>query len=167
MNFFNYFIVTQFYRISACLFYLHPSCHLKSVWIFISYETLKAYKLYTKRQLTSLSISPTFYEQPLRQNPFAKKLQTQTVSTQKLRKKLWYKKAARKILVKLTPGDRLYPHNSSEYDSQQMLIEKKWVSHFLISFSLKCFKFIKAISMFVHDRWRRLPVIASNHRHII
>jgi hypothetical protein len=46
-----------------------------------------------------VSISPTFYEQLLCQNPFAKKLQTQIVSTQKLRKKLLYKKAARKILV--------------------------------------------------------------------
>jgi hypothetical protein len=37
-----------------------------------------------------VSISPTFYEQLLRQNPFAKKLQTQIVSTQKLCKELWY-----------------------------------------------------------------------------
>jgi hypothetical protein len=50
-----------------------------------------------------VSISPTFYEQLLRQNPFAKKIQTQIASTLKLRKKLSYKKAAHKILVKLTP----------------------------------------------------------------
>ncbi len=50
-----------------------------------------------------VSISPTFYEQLLRQNPFAKKLQTQIVSTEKLFKKLLYEKAARKMLVKLTP----------------------------------------------------------------
>jgi hypothetical protein len=31
--------------------------------------------------LNQVSISPTFYEQLLRQNPFAKKLQTQIVST--------------------------------------------------------------------------------------
>jgi hypothetical protein len=49
-----------------------------------------------------VSISPTFYEQLLRQNPFAKKLQTQIVSTEKLRKKLLHEKAARKILVQLT-----------------------------------------------------------------
>jgi hypothetical protein len=49
-------------------------------------------------------ISPTFYEQLLRQNPFAKNLQTQIVSTLKLRKKLFYKKADPKILLKLTPG---------------------------------------------------------------
>jgi len=49
------------------------------------------------------SISPRFYEELLRQNPFAKKLQTQIVSTEKLCKKLSYEKAARKILVKLTP----------------------------------------------------------------
>jgi len=54
-----------------------------------------------------VSISPTFYEQLLRQNSFAKKLQTQIVSIYKLRKKLLYKKAACKLLVKLTPGGKL------------------------------------------------------------
>jgi hypothetical protein len=49
-----------------------------------------------------VSISPTFYEQLLRQNPFAKKLETQIVSTYRLRKELWYEKTARKILVNLT-----------------------------------------------------------------
>jgi len=45
-------------------------------------------------------ISPTFYEQLLRQNPFAKNLQTQIISTLKLcKKKLMYEKASRKILV--------------------------------------------------------------------
>jgi len=44
-----------------------------------------------------VSISPTFYEQLLRQNPFAKNLQTQIVSTKKVRKELWYEKAACKI----------------------------------------------------------------------
>jgi len=51
-----------------------------------------------------VSISPTFYEQLLRKNPFTEKLQTQIVSTKKLHKTLSYKKAAHKILVKLTPG---------------------------------------------------------------
>jgi hypothetical protein len=55
-----------------------------------------------------VSISPTFYEQLLRQDPFAKKLQTQIVSTQKLRKELWYEKAAHKILVKLTVIPKLF-----------------------------------------------------------
>jgi hypothetical protein len=50
-----------------------------------------------------VSISPTIYEQLLHPNPFAKKLQTKIVSTSKLHKKLSCKKAARKILVKLTP----------------------------------------------------------------
>jgi hypothetical protein len=50
-----------------------------------------------------VSISPTFYEQLLRQNPFPKKLQTEIESTKKLRKKLSYEKAANKILAKLTP----------------------------------------------------------------
>jgi hypothetical protein len=39
---------------------------------------------------TLVPISPTFYEQLLRQNPFAKKLPTQIVSTLKLCKELWY-----------------------------------------------------------------------------
>jgi len=47
-----------------------------------------------------VSISPTFYEQLLRKNPFAKKLVTQIVSTLRLYKELWYEKAAHKILVK-------------------------------------------------------------------
>jgi hypothetical protein len=42
-----------------------------------------------------VSISPTFYEQLLRHDPFAKKLKTQIVSTSRLRKELWYEKAAR------------------------------------------------------------------------
>ncbi len=54
-------------------------------------------------RFTQVSISPTFYEQLLRQNPFAKKLQTQIVSTKRLRKKPLYEKAVSKILVKLTP----------------------------------------------------------------
>jgi len=51
-----------------------------------------------------VSISTTFYEQLLCQNPFTKKLQTQIESTEKLCKKLSYEKAAGKILVKLTQG---------------------------------------------------------------
>jgi hypothetical protein len=53
-------------------------------------------------QCCQVSISPTFYEQLLCQNPFAKKLPTQMVSTLKVCKELWYEKAACKILVKLT-----------------------------------------------------------------
>jgi hypothetical protein len=49
-----------------------------------------------------VSISPTFYQQLLHQNTFAKKLQTQIVSKEKLRKKLSYEKGAHKLLVKLT-----------------------------------------------------------------
>ncbi len=51
-----------------------------------------------------VSILPTFYEQILRLNPFAKNLQTLVVSILKRRKKLLYEKAARKKMVKLTPG---------------------------------------------------------------
>jgi hypothetical protein len=49
-------------------------------------------------------MSPTIYEQLMRQNPFVKNLQTQIVRTLKQRKKLLYEKAAHKILVQLTPG---------------------------------------------------------------
>jgi hypothetical protein len=52
-----------------------------------------------------VSISPTSYEQLLHQNPFRKKLQTQIVSAQKLRKKLSHEKAAHKMLVKWTPSE--------------------------------------------------------------
>ncbi len=47
-----------------------------------------------------VSILPTFYEQLLHQNPFAKKLQTQIVRPWKVHKELLYGKAACKILVK-------------------------------------------------------------------
>jgi len=50
-----------------------------------------------------LSISPTSYVQLLRQYSFTKKLQSQTVSREKLNKALSYKKVARKMLVKWTP----------------------------------------------------------------
>jgi len=49
-------------------------------------------------------ISPTFYEQLLHQYSFAKKLQSQTVNREKLCTTLSYEKAARKMLVKVTPG---------------------------------------------------------------
>jgi hypothetical protein len=61
-----------------------------------------------------VSISPTFYEQLLRPNPFAKKLQTQIVSTKSCTKKHLYEKDAHKMLVKLTPGGKnwhlIYPN---------------------------------------------------------
>jgi len=50
------------------------------------------------------SISPMFYEQLLRQYSFAKRIQSQTVSTKKLLKTLLYKKAGHKMLMKLTPS---------------------------------------------------------------
>ena len=48
------------------------------------------------------SISPTFFEQLLCCFPFAKKLQTHIVSTEKLPTTLLYKKVDHKMLVKLT-----------------------------------------------------------------
>jgi len=50
-----------------------------------------------------LKISPTFYEQLFHQYSFAKKLQSQTVSREKPRKTNSNKKAACKMLMKLTP----------------------------------------------------------------
>jgi hypothetical protein len=47
-------------------------------------------------------ISPTFYEQLLRQ-----KITNPNLKAKKLHKKLSYEKAARKILVKLTPDQQL------------------------------------------------------------
>jgi len=49
------------------------------------------------------SISPTFYEQHLRQYPFAKRLQSQTVRTEKMGETLLYSKAGHKMLMKLRP----------------------------------------------------------------
>ena len=48
-------------------------------------------------------ISPTIYKQLLRQFPCAEKIQTYSVSTKKLLKRLLHKKAACKMLMKLTP----------------------------------------------------------------
>ena len=55
-----------------------------------------------KCEYRMMSISPTLYKLLLHQFPFAKKLQTQTVSKEKLHKTLSYKKAACKMLLKLT-----------------------------------------------------------------
>jgi hypothetical protein len=63
-----------------------------------------------------VSISPTFYEQLLRQNPFAKKLQTQIVSTLKVRKQLWNEIAAHKILVTLTVTPKFFAQLLSAYN---------------------------------------------------
>jgi len=49
-----------------------------------------------------LPISLGFYEKLLHQFHFDKKFQTQTVSTKNLLKTLSYKKAARKMLAKMT-----------------------------------------------------------------
>jgi hypothetical protein len=49
-------------------------------------------------------MSPTFYERICANILAPKKVQTLNVSTKNLRAKLLYEKAARKMLVKLTPG---------------------------------------------------------------
>ena len=51
-----------------------------------------------------MSISSTFYSQLFCQFPFAKKLQTQTINTEKFQKTLLCEKTALKMLVKLTPS---------------------------------------------------------------
>jgi hypothetical protein len=55
-----------------------------------------------------VSISPTFYEQLLCQNPFAQKITNPNCKHIKAAQKPLYKKA-HKILVKLTPGGRMVP----------------------------------------------------------
>jgi hypothetical protein len=55
-------------------------------------------------KLTPFIYINKIYEQLLRQFPFFKKLQTQTVSTEKLQKINLYEKAACKMFVKLTIG---------------------------------------------------------------
>jgi len=47
-------------------------------------------------------ISTTFYEQLVHQLSFAKNLQSQTVSREKVQRKTFIQKAAFKVLVKLT-----------------------------------------------------------------
>ena len=61
-----------------------------------------------------MSISPTFYDHLFSPFHFAKKLQTQTVRTEKLHKSLSYKKAARKMLVKLPPKESISPNFVSQ-----------------------------------------------------
>jgi len=55
------------------------------------------------KMLVKLTISSTFYEQLLRRYSFAKKLQSQTVTREKLCESLSYEKVLRKMLVNLTP----------------------------------------------------------------
>ena len=75
-------------------------------------------RVLAKAALSNLwSISPTFYEQLLCQFPYAKKVQTLNVSTEKLLKRLLYEKDARKMLVKLTPCLQLQNVASSTISS--------------------------------------------------
>jgi hypothetical protein len=53
-----------------------------------------------------VSISPTFYEQLLRQNPFPQKITNPNCKHMKAAQKTFDEKAARKILVKLTLGGK-------------------------------------------------------------
>jgi len=86
--------------LAHCLYYMSPLNHKRTT------SSLAPHIFYVEKnwQLKDwrLPISPTFYEQLLRQYYFAKKLQSQI----EMREKLWktYKKSARKMLVKLTLG---------------------------------------------------------------
>jgi hypothetical protein len=96
----------------------------------VIFEQIKVVKQIWDPFCHLVSISPTFYEWLLQhQNPLTKKLQTQIVSTQKLRKKLLYEKAARKILVKLTPGSRnwqlISPHSLNRAPIHQVAADAK------------------------------------------
>jgi hypothetical protein len=51
-----------------------------------------------------VSISPTFYELLLHQNPFAKNYKPKVQAHKSCAKKLSYEKAAPKMLVKITPS---------------------------------------------------------------
>jgi len=55
-----------------------------------------------------VSISSTFYERQLRQYFWAKKFQSQNITSEKLRKVLFYKKFELKMLMKSTPGVPLF-----------------------------------------------------------
>ena len=82
------------------------------------------------------SISPTIYKQLLRQFPFPKKLQTQTVSTEKLQKALLYKKAACKMMVKLTPGVGSFYMETFYLQFCVSTIERKLSKGFFMNLSL-------------------------------
>ena len=74
-----------------------------------------------------------FAKQLLRQYPIAKKIQTWAVSTKKLLKRLSYKKAAHKILVKLTtPGwqkkDFIFCFPVPRYYSAIAKLWKSWIN---------------------------------------
>jgi hypothetical protein len=66
------------------------SCH-QVIRNFVIFHQIKVTKHTATHAATLVLISPTFYEQLFRPNPFAEKLQTQIVSTLKLRKKFHMK----------------------------------------------------------------------------
>jgi len=109
-------------------YFFRVSRHQQSLYKIEEEETLQ------------VSISPMIYEQLLHQNPFAKKLQTQIVSTKKMRKELCYEKAAWKTLVKLTVIPKFFAQLLSAYNlglqffgkrilAQKLLIKCWWNWH--------------------------------------
>ncbi len=66
-----------------------------------------------------MSISPTFFEQLLNRYSCGKKLKKNskcTVSTKQLQAKLWYEKAARKMLLILTSASKTFVRKSRTYN---------------------------------------------------
>ncbi len=68
-----------------------------------------------------LSISPTIYEKLFPPYYFANKLQSKTVISENLRKALMYKKAAHKVLVKLTPWHSLTKLSFEMFPAQKVV----------------------------------------------
>ncbi len=75
----NKFLKLQGLQICANFFYSFSGCWVFR--IFVIFHKIKVAKHIWEPCCHLVSISPTIYEQLLHQNPFAKKLQTQTVST--------------------------------------------------------------------------------------
>jgi len=70
----------------------------------ISYLVVRAVIAFGGQVNDLESISSTFYKLLLQQYSCTKSLQSQTVTREKLRKTLLYKKGTHKMLMKLTPG---------------------------------------------------------------
>jgi hypothetical protein len=111
-NGFKYSPGSLYYKTFTVVIIVVQYCKLVLLSLLVSSNLV----CYLIEALLLVSISPTFYEQLLRQNPFAKKLQTQLVSTNKVCKELWYEKAAGKILVKLIVIPKFFAQFLSAYN---------------------------------------------------
>jgi hypothetical protein len=110
VNFINIFTHSCFRRITKKP--LFAGCHMpkkvlmifcaQSSNLFCSLLVTLYFLLKVWWNWPQVSISPTFYEQLLCQNPFAKNYKLKLWAHKSSAKKLWYKNAAHKILVILT-----------------------------------------------------------------